>query len=184
MAEQHLDEARPTALRRGARAVGNVAAWILLVIVAWFAWPATLHGSTSYVLVSGESMLPTYEPRDLLIARDVEPHVGDVIVYAPEELGGAQIVHRIIGGNADDGWVLQGDNNDFIDPFEPTADEVRGVVKVHLPLVGHITVVLLNPLTWFFVLLLAFAILLWPTKPDCSESDSRADADVETEAAP
>lgn len=164
MAEHPTVDARSGAPRRAAHLAANAAGWVVLAIVAWFAWPITLHGGTSYVLVSGESMLPTYEPRDMVIARAGEPEVGDVIVYAPADLGGAQIVHRIIGGNADDGWVMQGDNNDFIDPFEPTADEVRGVVKVHLPLVGHVTVVLLNPVTWFFVLLLAFAVLIWPSR--------------------
>ncbi|WP_084128892.1 signal peptidase I [Demequina sp. NBRC 110055] len=184
MAEPTLDEARTGALRRGARAAGNVAGWILLAIMAWFAWPATLHGGTSYVLVSGESMLPTYEPRDMVIARTGEPKVGDVIVYAPDDLGGAQIVHRIIGGNADDGWVLQGDNNDFIDPFEPTADEVRGIVRVHLPFVGHVTVVLLNPITWFFVLLLALAILIWPSKCSGASRSERGDPADVTDGAP
>ncbi|WP_159449284.1 signal peptidase I [Demequina sp. NBRC 110051] len=184
MAEQTLDEARPGALRRGARAAGNVAAWILLAVVAWFAWPITLHGGTSYVLVSGESMLPTYEPRDLVIARTGEPQVGDVIVYAPEELGGAQIVHRIVGGSANDGWVLQGDNNDFIDPFEPKGDEVRGVVKVHLPVVGHLTVVLLNPVTWFFILLLALAVLIWPSRGSGASGSDDGDITDVTDSDP
>ncbi|GMA35116.1 S24/S26 family peptidase [Demequina litorisediminis] len=136
MTQQQPDATRPGGLHRAARVTAEAVGWVLLVVVGWLAWPATLGGLTSYVLVSGESMLPTYDPKDMVIARDVEPQVGDVIVYAPASLEGAQIVHRIIGGDAESGWVLQGDNNDFIDPFEPTGDEVKGVVQAPPPARG------------------------------------------------
>ncbi|WP_084079077.1 S24/S26 family peptidase [Demequina sp. NBRC 110057] len=166
-------------LHRGARGAVNVCGWMVLALVAWLAWPANLGGLTSYVLVSGESMLPTFEPKDMVIARDVLPQVGDVIVYAPTDLGGSQIVHRITGGNADSGWVMQGDNNDFIDPFEPSGDEVKGVVVAHLPFVGHLTAWVLNPLMWIFVLIIAAAVVVWPSRDapgDDGPSDDGGDA--------
>ncbi|MFV0285911.1 MAG: S24/S26 family peptidase [Demequina sp.] len=182
MTQQQPDATRPGGLHRAARVTAEAVGWVLLVVVGWLAWPATLGGLTSYVLVSGESMLPTYDPKDMVIARDVEPQVGDVIVYAPASLEGAQIGHRIIGGDAESGWVLQGDNNDFIDPFEPTGDEVKGVVQLHLPLVGHLAVWVLNPLTWVFLLIIGGAILLWPARDedefDDDESDDESDADT------
>ena len=64
-------------------------------------------------------MEPTYYTGDLVVARCGEPQVGDVVVYEPTDLGGARIIHRIVGGDADDGWEMQGDNNDFVDPFTP-----------------------------------------------------------------
>jgi len=152
------------AQRRGWRLLTSAAAWAALAVAALFVWPASFGGSTSFVFVSGESMTPGYQPGDLLIARKGSPVVGDAIVYAPEGFGGAQIVHRIIGGDAESGWSLQGDANSFIDPFTPKGEEVRGIVVIHLPGVGIFMQALLSPFLWFSLLLLASAVLVWPTR--------------------
>src|SRR5690606_34747436 len=141
--------------------------------------PTTLGGQTSFVVVSGSSMEPTYFGGDLGIARPMEPSVGDVIVSAPTELGGSQSVHRIIGGSAEDGWVVKGDNNSFIDPFEPTADEVRGVVLVHYADMGRVTALMLNPLFWASFIIAALVIYLWFSGDDC-EDDEDEDEDEPT----
>lgn len=164
--------------RRYLRLLGSIVIWIIVVIDAWYLWPVALGGNTSLVIVSGSSMEPTYYAGDLVIARDIEPAIGDVIVYAPETLGGSQIVHRIIGGDAEAGWELQGDNNDFIDPFYPTADEVNGVVLVHYTNLGQITALLLNPLVWAFVLIFAIGLLLWFSDDDCEEDDDAEDDEL------
>ncbi len=160
--------------RRYLSLLGTVLIWIVVAIDAWYLWPSQLGGHTSMVIVSGESMEPTYFDGDLVIARKMEPSIGDVIIYAPEGLGGSQIVHRIIGGNAEDGWQLQGDNNDFVDPFEPKGDEVKGVVLVHYSNFGRVTVLLLNPMVWAFVLLAAIVLLLW-WSDDCDDDDDDDD---------
>lgn len=162
--------------RRYLSLLGTVLIWIIVAIDAWYLWPSQLGGHTSMVIVSGESMEPTYFDGDLVIARKMEPSIGDVIIYAPEGLGGSQIVHRIIGGNAEDGWELQGDNNDFVDPFTPKGDEVKGVVLVHYSNFGRVTVLLLNPMVWAFVLLAAIVLLLW-WSDDCDDDDDDDDAD-------
>jgi signal peptidase len=158
---------------------GNILIWIIVLINAYFLWPASLGGNTSLVIVSGASMEPEYFAGDLVIARDIEPSVGEVIVYAPEDLGGAQVVHRIIGGNAADGWELQGDNNDFIDPYTPKGDEVRGVVVVHYTNLGRLTALLLNPIIWACVLVVSIGLLLW-ISDDCDDEDEHADGDSDT----
>jgi signal peptidase len=161
-------------VRRYLGVTGNVLIWVIVAIDAWFLWPMALGGSTSLVIVSGSSMEPTYFQGDLVIARDIEPSIGDVIVYAPEGLGGAQVVHRIIGGDAEAGWELQGDNNDFVDPFTPTADEVRGVVLVHYANLGRLSALVLNPLVWAFVLVIAIGLLLWYSD-ECEDEDDELD---------
>ena len=148
--------------RRSWRPLASAAAWVVVAIAAWFAWPVALGGSTSYVFVSGESMTPGYQPGDLVIARAGEPTVGDVIIYAPNGFGGAQIVHRIIGGDAESGWVVQGDANSFIDPFTPSCDEVVGIVVAHVPHMGGLMRVLLSPFLWVGLLLIAAALVAWP----------------------
>jgi len=154
------------ASRRGWRLLTSAAAWAALAVAAFLVWPASLGGSTSFVFVSGESMTPGYQPGDLLVARKGEPTVGDVIVYAPEGFGGAQIVHRVIGGDATSGWSVQGDANSFVDPFTPQTEEVRGIVVMHFPGVGIFMQVLLSPFLWFSLLLMAAAIVVWPARAE------------------
>lgn len=171
--------------RRYLSLLANVLIWIIVAIDAWYLWPTQLQGSTSMVIVSGRSMEPTYFTGDLVIARKITPDVGDAIVYAPEGFGGLQIVHRIIGGNATDGWQMQGDNNDFVDPFTPKGNEVKGVVLVHYANFGRVTVLLLNPIVWALVLLVAIVLLVWWSGDKCEDDpedpngDSTADRDPE-----
>jgi len=161
--------------RRYLSLLGTILIWIIVAIDAWYLWPTQLGGDTSIVVVSGESMEPTYFGGDMVIARKMEPSVGDAIIYAPEGLGGSQVVHRIIGGDADEGWQMQGDNNSFIDPFTPKGDEVKGVVLVHYSNFGRVTVLLLNPMVWAFVLLAAMVLMLWYTGDDCEDKDDDDD---------
>lgn len=164
--------------RRYLSLLGNVLIWAIVAIDAFYLWPTQLHGSTSMVIVSGHSMEPTYFTGDLVIARKMDPSVGDVIVYAPEGFGGSQIVHRIIGGNAVDGWVMQGDNNPRTDPFTPKASEIRGVVLVHYANFGRVSVLLLNPIVWALVLLAAIVLLVWWSGDTCEEDPEDKDKDT------
>lgn len=165
---------------RHRRVLAQALAWALLAVLLYFLWPASLGGGTSLVIVSGESMEPTYESGDLVLARKGSPQVGDVIVYAPQDLGGAQVVHRIIDGDAESGWKLQGDNNDFVDPFYPAGAEVRGIVHLHVPNAGVVTMWLLNPLLWCGVILVAMVIALWPSGDDEDDDEGR-DTDDESD---
>lgn len=163
--------------RRYLALLGNILIWVIVAIDAFYLWPTQLHGSTSMVIVSGHSMEPTYFTGDLVIARKMDPSVGDVIVYAPEGLGGSQIVHRIVGGNAVDGWVMQGDNNPRVDPFTPKGSEIRGVVLVHYANFGRVTVLLLNPIVWALVLLAAVVLLVWWSGDTCEDDPDDKDND-------
>lgn len=148
--------------------------WALLAAGLWFVWPSTLGGCTTLTVVSGHSMEPTYYTGDLVVSRCGTPHVGDVVVYKPSELGGsARIIHRIIGGDGTSGWEMKGDNNSFVDPFVPTNADVVGVALVHLPKVGRVSVLVLNPWVWVAVILAAAVLLIWPAP----EEDEQADAD-------
>lgn len=175
--------------RRYLSLLGNILIWAIVAIDGFYLWPTQLHGSTSMVIVSGHSMEPTYFTGDLVIARKMEPSVGDVIVYAPDGFGGSQIVHRVVGGNATDGWVMKGDNNPNPDPFTPKGSEIKGVVLVHYANFGRVTVLLLNPIMWALVLLAAVVLLVWwsgdtcEDDPDDKDNDRRADgSDPEPEA--
>lgn len=148
------------------------------LVAAWFVWPTSLGGCTTLTIVSGHSMEPTYYTGDLVVARCGDPVVGDVIVYQPTEVGGARVIHRIIGGDAATGWRMQGDNNGFVDPWTPAGDEVLGVGGLHLAGVGRLALLLVSPVLWVSLVVLAAGLLVWPgADPDSPDDGRESDGD-------
>jgi signal peptidase len=105
----------------------------LLMLVAWLTLlrPTALGGPVQYVVIEGNSMEPTLSSGDLVLVRKQDEYeVGDVISYrAP--IG--PVMHRIVDGNAHDGYVPQGDNNSIADPWRPNTSEIIGKAWVTLP---------------------------------------------------
>lgn len=166
----HESETEAPRASRLQSVVRSVLGWALLAAALWLVWPSTLGGCTTLTVVSGHSMEPTYYTGDLVISRCGAPKVGDVVVYRPEEVGGsARIIHRIVGGNGTTGWTMKGDNNDFVDPFVPKNADVVGVALVHVPEVGRVSVVLLNPWVWAALILAAAVLLIWPSSEQDDE---------------
>lgn len=158
--------------------LASSAAWLVgSLIVGWLLWPSSLGGCTTLTIVSGESMEPTYHTGDLVVSRCGDVTVGDVVVYTPPDVGGARIIHRIVDGDGADGWILQGDNNDFLDPWEPTDENILGRAVLHLPQVGKFASILLSPLTWISLLVIALAIVVWPARDEGDDGDEGGDAD-------
>lgn len=156
-----------TRARRLLSYVGSLALWAVVAFCAWFLWPSSLGGATTFVLVSGHSMEPDYFPGDLLVARTGEPSIGDAIVYRPGgQYGDAKVVHQIVGGDGVSGWEMKGINNDFIDQWRPTNEQVVGLVQVHIPSLGGLGTVLLSPVLWAGVLIVAVGLLVWPERDD------------------
>jgi signal peptidase len=153
-----------TRVRRYLSFSGNLALWIVVAFCAWFLWPSSLGGSTTFILVNGHSMEPSYLPGDLAIARTGVPSVGDVVVYRPAGLGDSKVVHQIVGGDGVNGWVVKGLNNDWVDPWKPTNADVVGVVQLRIPSLGGLGVVLLSPFIWAGLLVISIGLLLWPGK--------------------
>jgi signal peptidase I len=168
--------------RRLVGIVASVLLYTLAAVAAFLLWPTSLGGCTTLTIVSGHSMEPTYYTGDLVVARCARASVGDVIVYQPKELGGARIIHRITGGDATTGWVMQGDNNKAADPFNPAGSEVLGVAKLYLPKVGLIARGLTSPFVWGSFILIAIGLFIWPRQDDDAVT-SPADVPVLDESA-
>lgn len=121
---------------RLAVSVAVVGLWMVLLR------PQALGGPAAYLVVRGDSMLPTYESGDLIILHDSSGYVaGDVVAYhVPKgEFGeGHLVLHRIVGGDASAGFVLEGDNNPAPDPWQPKQVDVVGRTWVALPKVGAV----------------------------------------------
>ncbi|HZC28264.1 MAG TPA: signal peptidase I [Gaiellaceae bacterium] len=170
--------AEPTAaltppVRRGAliRAGGRHVLWFVAVIAfaaavsvwAVFLRPQLLGGPASYVLVAGTSMKPTLHTGDLVIAmkqRSYRP--GEIIVYhVPSGPGkGSLIIHRIVGGSGQIGYLTKGDNRQQPDQWNPKAQDVDGRLVVHVPRAGLVLLWLRSPLgVAVLAALVAFAVM-------------------------
>jgi signal peptidase len=115
---------------------------IVLVIGACVFWamflrPQSLGGPAGYVLVSGKSMEPLYHTGDLILVRRKQSYtIGDIIAYRVPQgdaMAGAQVIHRIIGGNATHGFVVQGDNRTGADVWRPKLTDIVGSASLKIP---------------------------------------------------
>lgn len=124
---------QPQPLRRAspiAIAVGIVAFAIIWIIFA----PMSLGGQAAYVIINGNSMSPVYAKGDLVILRTIStPQVGDIIAYRHPEIG--PIIHRIIDTSGKK-FIFKGDNNGWIDSYQPEQTELIGKAWIHIPRLG------------------------------------------------
>ena len=131
----------------------------LLVLSGWFVTlrPAALGGPVQYVIIEGQSMEPTLHSGDLVvIRRQNEYAVGDIVSI---ETPIGPVMHRIVGGDGDEGFVSQGDNNGIADPWRPTTSEIVGKLWLRFPGGAHfqwaarltlgLGLVALGMLTWY-----------------------------------
>jgi signal peptidase len=148
-AEQHAGALLVTLVRgrrfarlaRPARGIATAAfavgflAWVVLLR------PTALGGSTTYVIVAGDSMLPTYRSGDLIVAQPAGlSGPGSVVVYripAGDPGAGRLIVHRIVADDAGTGFTTRGDHNVYTDPWHPTPADIVGAPVMTLPGVGN-----------------------------------------------
>ena len=104
---------------------------IALIPVAIYLWPSALGGETEFLLVQGNSMLPTIEPGSFIITKEKPSYaVDDIVSYSTSKKSafqGRTIVHRIIE-NTDEGFIIKGE------------------VVLFTPLLGYVLVFLRNPL--------------------------------------
>ena len=116
----------------------TLAPLLLLLGAVYFLRPPFLGGSVTYVMVSGHSMEPTMHTGDLALAwRQDRYGVGDVVAFRAEQgERSGMVIHRVIGGDSQQGYRMQGDNNDWVDPWEPTPAQVAGKAFFFVPRLG------------------------------------------------
>jgi hypothetical protein len=87
-----------------------------------FAGPNTCCGSMSPLIVAGDYLVIKPSPfTDALL--------GSVVIYTPAWNHGQPVAHRLVSGNAKDGFIASGDNNSRSEPSElVTASTYRGEV--------------------------------------------------------
>jgi signal peptidase len=105
-------------------AIGMVAIWILFA-------PTQFGGRASYVIIAGASMEPSLHSGDLVLAQQSRMYeVGDVVTYSHPQVG--PVIHRIIAKDGNT-FTLQGDNNEWIDSYQPTVEDILGKSWMTLP---------------------------------------------------
>src|SRR5712691_10062557 len=125
------------AFERTNKAAGIAVAVLVCLFWAQYLRPQSLGGRAAYVLVSGKSMLPRYHTGDLvLVERQPSYHVGELIAYRVpkgDPMAGAQVIHRIIGGTAKHGFIVQGDNRTAPDVWRPKPGDIVGAKALRIP---------------------------------------------------
>ena len=120
---------------------------LVLMAVIWVVFaPMQAGGQAAYIVVIGNSMEPKFHRGDLVIVqRDTHYTIGDVVAYKNAELK-SNVIHRIINTQSSH-FVFKGDNNSWIDTYQPSFDELIGKQWIHIPSGGSILQRLRNPLT-------------------------------------
>jgi signal peptidase I len=132
--------------------IGLVVAWIFLA-------PTKVGGQASYVIIHGKSMEPKFHAGDLVLLRKAPSYqVGDIVTYWDESMA-AYTIHRILEIKQDR-FILQGDNNSWIDPVQPGYQEIIGKLWIHLPKVGRTMEWLRSPINFALIVALAGGILM------------------------
>ncbi|MBI2169049.1 MAG: signal peptidase I [Actinobacteria bacterium] len=109
----------------------------VLAVAVWFfaLGPRQLGGPVAYVITSGNSMEPGIHNGDLVLARSQGSYdVGDVVAYHSPEIR-RTVLHRIVGLDGD-AFLLQGDNNTWVDAHHPRVSSIQGKLWIQVPGVG------------------------------------------------
>ena len=166
----------------------NKAAGAALVVLALLFWahylrPQSLGGNAGYVLVSGHSMEPRFHTGDMvLVEKQASYHAGEVIAYhvpKGDPMAGAQVIHRIIGGDAKHGFVVRGDNRTAPDVWRPKQKDIVGAKALRLPNAIVVLQFLRAPV--FMALLAAVFVLVHMLSGGKDEEPKPADEQPEYE---
>lgn len=142
----------PTVISNLLLAIGLVFAWVFLA-------PTKIGGGASYVMVQGHSMEPKFQSGDLALVRKASSYqIGDIVTYWDESMA-AYTIHRIIDIKQDR-YVLQGDNNSWIDPVYPSQEEIIGKLWIHIPRLGKAVEWLRSPANFALVMGLSGGLLM------------------------
>ena len=119
----------------------TVATYLFAALLLTFS-AASVTGYVKARVVLTNSMEPTINPGDIVITANsnrVVPQIGSIIAYQARQFNGTPVgvfTHRIIGGNALDGWMMKGDNNPSPDIQKPKGADILGTVILTIPKLG------------------------------------------------
>jgi signal peptidase I len=122
--------------------VGKITAAFFILLMGAIMLAGVTETVSARVVLTG-SMVPAINPGDVIVVVNdtyKEPKLNDVVVYMGSRFDGTKVAsfaHRIIDGNATNGWVVKGDANPAPDTQLPTAKDIEGVVVGKIPSIGR-----------------------------------------------
>jgi signal peptidase len=145
----------------GAHQAMTISGYSIAIILLIFSG-LSIGGVVKARIVLTGSMEPAISPGDIIITTPItrkEPKIGDVIAYQAKRFNGENVAvfsHRIISGNIQNGFVVQGDANKSPDNQKPKAPDILGVVFFVIPFLGNI----LTPKALFLLVPCIFGLWL------------------------
>jgi signal peptidase I len=161
IAPKERARAKQNAFKRVAAVSVKAIGWALVSFMLVFAGASVTGLIDSRVVLTG-SMIPTISPGDVVVSTSpsrLKPHLGSIVIYTGKKFDGtsvASFAHRIVAGDAVNGFTVKGDNNPEADVQKPKLEEIEGVVFLTIPFLGK----LLSPQVLIILLLAAFGVWL------------------------
>jgi signal peptidase I len=118
---------------------GYVLACVLMVFSA-----LSFTGVVKARIVLTASMSPAIDPGDIILTASpdrLEPKIGSVVAYTAKRFNGDAVgvfSHRIIGGDANTGFIVKGDANPSPDVQKPLIPDINGVIFLVIPFIGRL----------------------------------------------
>ena len=148
------------AAKRSIAAVFSFSGYALAAILLTFVALSATGKIQARVVLTG-SMTPTIKSGDIVLlnpARNSTPKVGDIVTYTGRRFDGTAVssfTHRIVGGDAETGFILKGDANINPDVQHVVPSDIVGKVVFVIPYIGQF----LTPKKLFT--LIPFVFILW-----------------------
>lgn len=136
------------AARLAVRALLITALAVVLLLLGAFVVVPRLAGWVSLTVLTG-SMRPSLPPGSQIVVSRIENtaeiadiRIGDVITFLPKPADPTLVTHRVIEvhqrGDGTRSFRTKGDANPSPDPELIGAEQIRGKLLYHLPLVGYL----------------------------------------------
>jgi signal peptidase I len=118
----------------GCRFTAETGVWSVGWLAAWVLIPSVVLGWTPVAITSG-SMTPLIRPGDVVVLDpDAEIGPGSVVTV---ERGPGRVTHRVVSQRADGTWLTRGDANASADRETVRSEDVVGVGRLVVPVIGY-----------------------------------------------
>lgn len=137
---------RPARVRRRRPRVGTIVVGVLVAALAAVVLTFWQRGYSVYVVHTG-SMVPTYDPGDLVLDAPPSGHYkpGEVITFRHSAFTTDVVTHRIVGVTPTGLIHTKGDANRTADVWQIRPDQVQGTAVARLRGLGYLVVFLRQP---------------------------------------
>ena len=154
----------------------------LFVLCAVFLMGSRLLGYQVFNVISG-SMEPTYSVGDLIYVKDVNPYeieVGTPITFVLNE-NLVVATHRVVEVDTENQhFYTKGDANDTADASPVHFNNVIGVPKFSIPLLGYVSDFIQNPPGMYITVGVGVVLILAVFLPDIFSKKKKIEEEMET----